>query len=535
MLSNADINALLAQATPADAMLLMELRQATVPLQVSLSPEMATALGSTYRRLTPFLGIVADVISSKLEIDDQAIKLRKVGDTNAVRGWLGDDSFGVAERELWFALVRDGCGYLLTMWDDDTGMPCYTAIAQYLAGAGAFITADGVGVHAWQSPDGACLDVYEDDRIETYIRGRAEKDEWVARYESADAWPIDWTDQDGMPLGCALTKFEIDESDLASALQIGRDMNEALLDMLAASRTQGWPQRYISGGGKAADLLTNPLGQPFVTSGGRPMRRTVNLTPGSIIPLAEGQALGQLAATTADATLIDQLLVVLGFLTTVPTHYFSGSWPSGVALIQSESRLNHLVEEHQGRLSSPAVAVVRLTIRLSNTFGEDATIDAAQAITIPWHAPQILTEDLLREREQHQQDSVATLVEKGLMSKMSALRALHPDWKDEQIAAELALLAAERPATGEARPILGYHIEQGVVSKNESRAELGLPAVDESSDARTRQLQTALALVKAATEAHIDLPNALALAGLALPVAGMAQPMMPAAADQVAP
>ena len=43
MLSNAEINALLAQATPTDALLLQELRQATVPLQVSLSPEMATA------------------------------------------------------------------------------------------------------------------------------------------------------------------------------------------------------------------------------------------------------------------------------------------------------------------------------------------------------------------------------------------------------------------------------------------------------------------------------------------------------------
>ena len=115
MLSNAEINALLAQATPTDALLLQELRQATVPLQVSLSPEMATALGSAYRRLTPFLGVVADVISSKLEVDDGAVKLRLARDTNAVKGWLGDDSFGVAERELWFALVRDGCAYLLTM------------------------------------------------------------------------------------------------------------------------------------------------------------------------------------------------------------------------------------------------------------------------------------------------------------------------------------------------------------------------------------------------------------------------------------
>lgn len=445
MLSNADINALLAQATH-DAQLLLELRQATVPLQVPLSPDMATALGSSARRLTPFLGTVCDVIASKLEIDDQAVKLRLARDTNTVRGWLGDDAFSVAERELWFALVRDACAYLRTSWDDDTGRPCYTPIEQYLSGCGAFLTAEGTGVHAWQSPDGACLDVYYDDRIETYIRGREEKDEWTPRRDAPTAdWPLDWTDNDGLPLGCALTKFAIDESDLAAALQVGRDMNEALLDMLAASRTQGWPQRYISGQGKAADLLTNPLGQPFVTSGGRPMKRVINLVPGSIMQLADGATLGQLAATEADATLLDKLLVVLGFLTTVPTHYFSGQWPSGIALIQSESRLNHKIEEHQARLSSPVVAVVRLTIRLANTFGEAAAIDPEQAIEIPWYAPQIETEDLLRDRERHQQDSVTQLVKARLMSTEIALRTLHPDWKEEQIQEEIARLGADRP------------------------------------------------------------------------------------------
>jgi hypothetical protein len=445
MLSNAEINALLAEAT-CDAALLMELRQATMPLQVSLSPDMATALGSAYRRLTPFLGVVADVIASKLEIDDEAIELRKKGDSNTVRGWLGDDSFGVAERELWFAAVRDGVAYLLAMWDDDANAPRYTPIEQYLAGCGAFLTDEGVGVRIWQTDAGACLDVYYDDHIECYIRGREEKDAWVARYDDPEAdWPLDWTDQDGQPLGCALTRFAIDESDLAGALQVGRDMNEALLDMLAASRTQGWPQRYISGPGKATDLLTNPLGQPFVTSGGRPMKRIVNLVPGSIMQLGENATLAQLPATTADATLLDKLLVILGFLTTVPTHYFSGSWPSGIALIQSESRLNHLVEEHQGRLSAPAVAVVRLTMRLANTFGDGVTIDPEQAITIPWYAPQIETEDLRRERESHQQDSVTQLVEAKLMSRQVALETLHPDWSKDQIQAELDRLDADQP------------------------------------------------------------------------------------------
>ena len=58
-------------------------------------------------------------------------------------------------------------------------------------------------------------------------------------------------------------------------------------------------------------------------------------------------------------------------------------------------------------------------------------------VVIPWHAPQIETEDLRREREQFQQESVVALVEAKLMSKKVALQTLNPDWTEEQIQEEL--------------------------------------------------------------------------------------------------
>jgi len=80
--------------------------------------------------------------------------------------------------------------------------------------------------------------------------------------------------------------------------------------------------------------------------------------------------------------------------------------------------------------------------------------------------------------------------------------------------------AAETPASAEtpeaARPILGYHIEQGVVTKNEARAGLNLPPQDDTDDQRLQDVQRRLAVVQAAVLAKVDLDNALLLAGLTL-------------------
>jgi hypothetical protein len=446
VLLHADIEKLLSDAA-SHAALLAEYRQATIPFQVKLSAEMASALGTPERRLTPFLATAVDVIANKLEVDNESLKLGKVGDTKAVQAWLGDDGWAQIERELFFAVVRDGKAFVLTAWTDEG--PYFHVIEAYGGVCGAHVEMDDrtplFGWTTWQKDGASYFDLYYDDHIEKYIKPAGEKKEWQPRQDAPDeAWPIPWTDDAGQPLGIPLTRFSIDASDIADAVQIGRDMNETMLDMLASSRTQGWPQRWLRGQ-KNPDVLTNSFGQPVISSTtGQPIRRTVHAAPGSILLLSDGSEMGQLNPSQADPTVLDKLLELLSFATTVPSHYFSGEWPSGVALIQAESRLNHKVESHQGRLTKPIVAILRLAMRLSNYFAGTA-FNVDQPIIIPWHAPQIETEDLKRERDQFQQESVVALVEARLMSKETALRTLHPDWSDEDIQAELDRLDTERP------------------------------------------------------------------------------------------
>jgi HK97 family phage portal protein len=63
-------------------------------------------------------------------------------------------------------------------------------------------------------------------------------------------------------------------------------------------------------------------------------------------------------------------------------------------------------------------------------------------------------------------------------------------------------------------PILGYHIDSGTVSRNEARAQLGLPAEDESQSQLLRDLQATLSVVKMATDVGIPLDAALSLVGM---------------------
>jgi HK97 family phage portal protein len=81
----------------------------------------------------------------------------------------------------------------------------------------------------------------------------------------------------------------------------------------------------------------------------------------------------------------------------------------------------------------------------------------------------------------------------------------------------------------EADTILGYHIETGVVSRNEAREALGLPPEDETMDARLRKLQAILTTAQAAVNVGLPLETALTLVGMS-PLPPLPEP--PALTDE---
>jgi hypothetical protein len=447
MLSNKDLTDLLTGAA-SDANRLAEYRMFTTAARVPLSPDMAASLGaiSGERRLVPFLDTVVEAITEKLFV--QTVTAEKVKDSKAIADWLSDEAWALAERDLYRAVVRDGVAYLLVRWSESG--PLYDVRTAYdgESGAGAVREQGDIAFtfNAWVDGDVSYVDCYFANRIEKYIR-RAE-DKWEPRQDAPDEeWPIAWLDSDGAPLGLALVEYRVDGSAVEPAVQVARDLNEAVIDLVATSRLQGWPQRYLKGK-RSISMLTTPEGQPLLSSTGRPIHRRVELKPGSVMLLDQETDIGQLAGATPNSEAIDKLLALLSWITAVPTHFFTGSWPSGVALLNSEQRLNHKVEGHQGRLSSAVAETVRLTMRLSNTFAGTA-FNAMQRITVTWYPPQIESVEVVQERHKATADVVDKLFAAGLLSLDEAVKTLHPDWTKERLEEELARLRRAQPVMAE--------------------------------------------------------------------------------------
>lgn len=86
-------------------------------------------------------------------------------------------------------------------------------------------------------------------------------------------------------------------------------------------------------------------------------------------------------------------------------------------------------------------------------------------------------------------------------------------------------------ATKSDKPILGYHIESGVVTRNEARASVGLPPVDDSGDKLLRDLNAKLDVMVKAKAAGIAPQSAAQLVGLDVqidePTPPQPEPMQP--------
>lgn len=464
------INELLARAS-GDAVTLNELRHACAPTIVRLNDDAAATLGATTRRKTPILQRVVDAIAGKLFLDVEKFSAETLGTASiakAAKEWVS--TWQMAERDLFKAVVRDGRAYLHVSWD--SGRPRYTVRPAYgpqpilhrdpatgqthTTSAGAALIRNPstlqpeVAINAWQVDQITYIDLYYADRVEKYAKTATGLE---GRIDAPDeAWPLPWTDSAGVPLGVALIEFSVGESAVLGGLQTARDINEAQLDVVAGSRTQGWPQRYLIGQ-RDPDVIVNELGQPLLNGYGKPVMRKLSPAPGSFLRFRENTTVGQLESAQPNSAAIAELWGILSYITTVPVFRMrdGGEMPSGVALIQAEAALNHRAEEYQGYLSNGIEQLLRLSIRLSNQFG-GTSLPADRSMSVPWATPEIYTIDLQEALENGRQTRILARYEAGVVSLEEAVKQTNPTWTPEQIAIEVVRIRADRPAVAPAPP-----------------------------------------------------------------------------------
>ncbi len=419
-----------------------ESHDATHPRDVVLSPVMSAILGTLTRRTVPILDVAVEAISSKLFVRD--ITTDKATLTKQLRAWLKANTFELLERELYRHIVRDGTAYILASWG--ASGPVLTVKEAYDGMDGAAAVCSEMDdstlytVNTWLVGGTRYLDCYFDDRIEKYI---ALQGRWELRRDAPDeTWPVPWVNADGEPLGSALIAIGDGESRIRNSIQLGDDFNAALLDMAALSRSQGWPQRFMTGGNN--EFLVTSNGQPLRDEFNRPVRRRIIVEPGSILTLGDNK-IEQLDAATLDTQYLRELISLISLSTGVPQHVFTGDWPSGIALQSAEIRLNEKVEDLQGVISPSLISMVRLMVKMSALFG--GPVYAEPDISVSWYPPEIESEDLRQGRDKATKELYAA----GLMSMPRAVATLHPEWSDEQISDECALILSAE--TGRAQRI----------------------------------------------------------------------------------
>lgn len=408
---------------------------------MALTKHMADALGVKKRNLLRYTKIAIQTIANKLEIKEFAAI-----NTTEIDEWLTANAFQNLQKDLYKSVSRDGCAFILV--SHDGVIPQLKLVESYDGYCGAYAYEDEYTVNVWYEDKQKNLDIYYPDRIEKYFLDTNDN-LWKQRRDvPGESWPFDWTKLNGEPLGIALIRFDINESDVTEAVQLQHDLNEAYVDLLAVSRTQGFPQRVLKNASQETFLL-NQYGQPLLdlgTGNSYPIPRDIELTPASILMLqGKESSLEQLPSASADMTVLDYIERLVSEFTSVPLHYFKGDWPSGVALQNAEMRLDSKIENHQALLSPSFVSMLRLMLALSNKLSIPSTnFDAEQTIEVLWFEPQIYTADLVMEQEKNRVANVAVLKLNGLISVETAIRYLYPQWDDTQIKAEVDRIQNEQ-------------------------------------------------------------------------------------------
>lgn len=384
--------------------LVRRLRLLEQPIRRQLSKQMATILSQEHRTSVPLAAALLDALSNKLFVrsvitDSDPLPLPA--------------SWPVAERRAYRFALRDGYAVLAGWWQDTD--VTIAAIPAYDGTTGAIVAADGIAV---VTDNGETIDIYYQDRQERY---RAAGAGW--RSEATTRYPI----VAGQPVGPLLVTIGTGQSELLPAESLLEALEAAVLDLQAVSRSQGWPQRYLITDG-VGQFLRSPFGQPLLGPDGLPIRRELLFEPGSILKIDAGEKteFGQLAPATADTTTIRQLLELISLVSGVPLHYFTGDWPSGIALLTVEQRLNAKIEYYQALFSG---SLVRLFQRIADLQSYYLREPARLVRDIDWYPPQIETEEVRQLRAK----AIVEQYQAGLLDRRTALRLIYPDWPEERL------------------------------------------------------------------------------------------------------
>lgn len=340
--------------------------------------------------------VVVDSLVERLEVTGFADK--DLGET-LWQWWVLNRMDGV-QKDVHTAAIRDGDTYVIVEWDEESSAPAMSHETAYDGTSGAKLhygSERGVPVFAskrWrtESDNGADaghrrrLNLYFPDRIEKWVSDqRTFEGAWVKFTDDEEStWPIPWVDTDGQPLGVPVIHFRnqgrgynFGRSELADAAPVQNALNKSVIDLLSAADTAGFPIMYMLG--EDPSLLS--------------------VAPGAIVyseKPANEVKFGRLESSNLEpmSRLVDQFKITMAQVTRTPVSSFQiigGNRPAEGTLKQEEAGLIAKAEDRQVYFGNSWEDVMRLGVRLFNTFGAGGLAEDAPVSTV-WADAQIRNE-----------------------------------------------------------------------------------------------------------------------------------------------
>ena len=320
---------------------------------------------------------------------------------------------GLAHQVHW-SMLRDGDCALMMTWKNGSnasnGRVMLTREPFWDGQSGVFIAYDTDGqvdyaVKDWYESNGTLRrNLYRPASIVKYSK-QANSDTWEPFYDTPESeWPIPWLDASGQPIGVPFVHFanplfpndgEVADDDseplgsksateqshskdssffdasygvseCASGLLGQQDhLNASHFDIAGARRFTAF-QMYFATGVDATETVTKPDGTT------EDVAVKIPVQPGMFHTFeAADSRVGTLPAADLKP-LIDSVEVTLRAVSRgsdVPMHTFTGQWPSGSAIYQSEAPLNFKVEKIADAISSAWGSVGFWCLHLDNIFG----------------------------------------------------------------------------------------------------------------------------------------------------------------------
>lgn len=364
--------------------------------------------------------------------------------------WWTQNRMDSQQTRLYKRALRDGRSYVMEDYDDVNGRPRLTL---HHCDDGS----EGVMLHRDPSDANQVImanryfyvfnplqpgetgrqrkTTYLAHEIRKYIAGKSGG--WEAIQDDGDgAWPIVWRDNNGAPLGIAVTEFENpDGSEVRQVIGLQNGLNKAWLDLMAAADTAGFPI-----------LAIQYAGENFGTA-----NDDENLAGSDEFRIAPGRAIEVDNATInrIPASDLSQMIETLWTITAAiagvsrtPQYYLrplgGSDVPSGEALKQLESGLVKRAEERQLVFGQAWSDAMKMCCKLESVFGsalagvdvdglniavqwEDANVrnEEAESRTATAHAALGVPESIIWQRLGYTPEEIA-----GFKKERSTQRAL---------------------------------------------------------------------------------------------------------------